>query len=198
MPAPSSDSYSYQNAARPIPYSEATQPSRDVSKSIAQGTVLPEGVNVTTSARTCTAEREGYIAHLTQCHSLGYIDDAEFAAREKAAGLATTAVALRAMTADLPAIADPEQDKRDAEAKAKKEKEANSFRNRWEDDDHFCYAMCALMCLAGVVVAVVPNVIASLMHLPQPALLWIGIPTAISGFALFIVGCVNALMRADS
>lgn len=166
-------------------------------KSVEQGTAVPEGVNVTASPRTCTAEREGYIAHLTQCHSLGYMDDDEFAARETAAHAATTKVALRVMAADLPALPDPEQDKKDAEGAAAHEKAKATLRYRLKHNDTFFFFFCAAVIVLGVLMAVMPSVITATLGLDQAVQVGIGIPTIIGGIAVIVVGIASIVVRVE-
>jgi hypothetical protein len=66
------------------------------------GSIIPEGVNITSALRAGDKHREAALAHIVTCYYGGYLSAEEYAARSAAAHAAVIQRHLADLTADLP------------------------------------------------------------------------------------------------
>lgn len=225
LPASSQPDYSYdydriiQNRPAPGGRSEpAPIPRRDTpavrakrmppaenshGDNLALGKLVPEGVNVLPAQRVCNDERLRYRSHLEECKVMGYMTETEYDARSAAVDSSETAQALRVLMADLPALPDPEADRREAEAEAKKDAEKaaekaerDTLAWKLENNRAFRVTVTLIGIMAALITAIVPVSFLASAHAGLLVPL-VGVPCSVIGGVSFIVLIINLCCYLD-
>lgn len=185
--------------SRRLPPAENSQ-----GDNLALGKIVPDGVNVLPAQRVADEMRLRYRNHLEECKLLGYVSENEYNARLAAIDGSETGPALAVLIADLPPLPDPEQARRDAEAKAvaeekkaKEEKERSTLRWKLGNDIPFRVTVQILGIIGSLFLALIP--ISVISSLPHAGLLiyTLGLPCSIVGAVLFITLLVNLIKFLD-